>query len=399
MTPLAALRSLACPRGMPKTDPLLADWRTDPWDEPAALPPEEFVRAPRDGKGARWLLFVVVLLVIGALLAAGLGGRWVLSQVAPPGDPGDPVNFTVAQGESVPDVVERLQAEGIITNARVFRWYIDRKGGLDLQPGYYTLRPQDDLGNILSTLRTPPEQTYEKVTFPEGFTVTRMGERLQETVPRLSATRFQEVAGAGEIRSTLAPDATNLEGLLFPDTYQIGGNENEGQIVSRLVQQMERVANREGIANAPQKVGLTPYQVLVIASMIEREAGVDADRPLIARVIYNRLFLGMPLQIDATLFYGAPAGLDFGELLERESPYNTYKVAGLPPTPIANPGRKSIAAALDPAPNPDPSECGGAEPCLWLYYVLAAEDGSHVFATGLEQHEENVARSRAQGLL
>jgi UPF0755 protein len=281
----------------------------------------------------------------------------------------------------------------------VFRWYVDRKGGLDLQPGYYTLRPHDDLGNVLSTLRTPPEQTYEKVTFPEGFTVARMGERLQETVPRLSAQRFGEVAAAGEIRSTLAPDVTNLEGLLFPDTYQIGGNENEGQIVTRLVQQMERVANREGIADAPQELGMTPYQVLVIASMIEREAGVDADRPMIARVIYNRLFLGMPLQIDATLFYGAPAGLDFGDLIERDSPYNTYKVTGLPPTPIANPGRASIEAALNPAPNPDPSVCGGAEPCLWLYYVLAAEDGSHVFATNVEEHEANVARARAQGLL
>jgi UPF0755 protein len=384
---------------MPKTDPLLTDWHTDPWDEPAALPPDEFVRAPRDGKGARWLLFVVIVLIVGALLAAGLGGRWVLNQVAPPGDPGDPVNFTVAEGESIADVVDRLQSDGIITNARVFRWYIDRKGGLDLQPGYYTLRPRDDLGNILSTLRTPPEQTYEQITFPEGFTVARMGERLQETVPRLSAERFVEAATAGQLRSTLAPDVANLEGLLFPDTYQIGGSENEGQIVSRLVQQMERVANREGIANAPQKVGMTPYQVLVIASMIEREAGVAADRPMIARVIYNRLFLNMPLQIDATLFYGAPAGLDFGELLERESPYNTYNVTGLPPTPIANPGAASIEAALNPAPNPDPSVCGGVEPCAWLYYVLGAEDGSHVFATNLEEHEANVARARAQGLL
>lgn len=384
---------------MPKLDPLLSDWRADPWDEPQTLPTEEVVRAPRDGKGGRWLLFVVVLVVVGALLAAGLGGRWVLNQVAPPGDPGDPVNFTVAQGESVADVVERLQAEGIITNGRVFRWYIDRKGGLALQPGYYTLRPRDDLGNILSTLRTPPAETYDKVTFPEGFTIARMGERLQETVPRLSRTTFEEAARAGEVRSTLAPDVTDLEGLLFPDTYQIGGNESEIQVVSRLVKQMERVANREGIANAPQRVGLTPYQVLIVASMIEREAGVDADRPLIARVIYNRLFFGMPLQIDATLFYGAPDGLDFDELLERDSPYNTYKVAGLPPTPIANPGAKSIAAALKPADNPDPSVCGGAEPCAWLYYVLGAEDGSHVFATNVDEHEANVARAREAGLL
>jgi UPF0755 protein len=384
---------------MPKLDPHLSDWRADPWDEQQTLPKEELVRAPRDGKGGRWLLFVVVLVIVGALLAAGLGGRWVLSQVAPPGEPGDPVNFTVAQGESVADVAERLQAEGIITNARVFRWYIDRKGGLALQPGYYTLRPRDDLGNILSTLRTPPAQTYDKITFPEGFTIARMGERLQETVPRLSRTTFEEAARAGQVRSTLAPDATNLEGLLFPDTYQIGGNESEIQIVDRLVKQMERVAGREGIANGPQRVGLTPYQVLVVASMIEREAGVDADRPLIARVIYNRLFLGMPLQIDATLFYGAPDGLAFDELLERDSPYNTYKVAGLPPTPIANPGRKSIAAALNPAPNPDPSICGGAEPCLWLYYVLGAEDGSHVFATNIEEHEANIVRSREAGLL
>jgi UPF0755 protein len=151
-------------------------------------------------------------------------------------------------------------------------------------------------------------------------------------------------------------------------------------------------------------MGLTPYQVLVVASLIEREAAVPEDRAKIARVIYNRLFFGMPLQIDASLYYQQDGDLPFSELRQIDSPYNTYMYNGLPPTPIANPGRASIQAALNPAPNPslgDPICVDLAEgtPCVYLYYVLADTDGRHVFAATIEQHEANVERARELGLL
>ena len=139
--------------------------------------------------------------------------------------------------------------------------------------------------------------------------------------------------------------------------------------------------------------------------MIQKEAKLPEDRPKIARVIYNRLYIGMLLQIDATLYYGTDRATPFPELRQTDFPYNTYLHQGLPPTPIANPGRAAIQAALHPAPNPpagDPICQALPDPtqgCLYLYYVLANEEGGHAFAATLEQHEANIAAARAAGVL
>ena len=384
---------------MSRTDLTITDWRRDPWDEPEALDPEEMEPLPPERKGGRRLgLAFLGLLVVMALLA-GLAGRWTVQQVAPPGEPGDPVNFTINEGDTLSAVADRLQSEGIITNARVFTTYIKYKGGLEVQPGYYTLRPRDDMGNIVKSLRTSPTRTFSNVTFPEGYAVARMGARLERDAPRLSADRFVAAATSGKIRSELAPTVTDLEGLLFPDTYQIGGGETEDQIVGRMVQQMTRVANSVGIQKAPLTTGRTPYEILIVASMIEKEAKVDEDRALIARVIYNRLFVGTPLQVDATLYYKQDSETPFSTLKELDTPYNSYLHLGLPPTPITNPSKKSIEAALNPAPNPDPASCPGGIPCIWLYYVLADAEGRHAFATNYDDHTRNVEKARAAGLL
>jgi UPF0755 protein len=200
---------------------------------------------------------------------------------------------------------------------------------------------------------------------------------------------------------------TSLEGLLFPDTYEVSNSENEGQVVERMVALMERVGRQEDLEARAAEFGYTPYQILIIASMIEREAKVPEDRAKIARVIYNRLgpFSQYPqLQIDATLRYGQDPELSIAELRQIDSPYNTYMHAGLPPTPIANPGRASIHAALNPAPNPPPGdpicrELPDPTNCPLYFYVLADAEGRHAFAATLEQHEANVAAARAAGLL
>jgi UPF0755 protein len=382
-----------------RTDLTITDWHRDPWDEPEVLEPEEMEPLSPERKGGRRLGLAFLALLVVMLLLAGLAGRWTLQQVAPPGDPGDPVNFTINEGDTLASVADRLQAEDIITNARVFTTYVRYKGGLELQPGYYTLRPQDDMGNIMKALRTSPTQTFTNVTFPEGYAVARMGARLERDAPRLSADKFVAAATSGAIRSELAPTVTDLEGLLFPDTYQIGGGETEDQIVARMANQMTRVANSVGIQKAPMTTGRTPYEILIVASMIEKEAGVDEDRALIARVIYNRLFVGTPLQIDATLYYKQDSETPFSTLRDLDTPYNTYLHLGLPPTPITNPSKKSIEAALNPAPNPDPASCPGGVPCIWLFYVLADADGHHAFATNYEDHQRNVEQARAAGLL
>jgi UPF0755 protein len=166
-----------------------------------------------------------------------------------------------------------------------------------------------------------------------------------------------------------------------------------------MINQMVLVGNREGLDKSLDKVLRTPYEVLIVASLVEKEAKFDEDRAKIASVIYNRLAIDKELEIDAALFYGQPANTPFKTLRATDSPYNVYMHKGLPPTPIASPGAASIRAALNPAPDPPLSECPGTEQCKYLYYVVKDKEGHHVFATTVEKHDENVNAARAAGLL
>jgi UPF0755 protein len=408
------------PRPVTQLDPLLPeaqvdpdarpalDWPTDPWDATDQTGTVERLR--RQTRPIKWIVYAALVVTIITVMIAGSVGWWYLGKINPAGAPGDVQSFTVADNDDLASLSERLVDEGLIADAGVFRWYVERHGGLEITPGYFEIRPDDHMGNVLGRLRTPPGQTYTKVTFPEGFTVAKMADRLATTVDRMSAEDFAAATQDPAIRSVWQPEGeTSLEGLLFPDTYQVSNAESEAQVVERMIALMERVGGQEDIVNRSAAQGRTPYEILIIASMIEREAAVEEDRAKISRVIYNRLFLGTNLEIDATVRYGATlAGLDpalpFSELRQIDGPYNTYSRPGLPPTPIASPGRASIRAALNPAPNPAPGDpicvdLPNPAECYYLYYVLADEDGSHVFAATGEQHDANVQKAREAGLL
>ena len=381
------------------------NWYDDPWDNPDALHRSdqlEIDSLPNDFRSLSRPFQIVAVAVAAVTLFMGAIGWWYVHQVIPSGKD-DPQSFTVVEGDTISSVSQRLADDGFVSSASVFSWYVSRKGGIELIPGYYAIAPKDHMGNIMAVLGTPPSATYQKVTFPEGYTITQMGARLAEKTLRLNAEQFVAMANDPSIESPYRPAGQNsMEGLLFPDTYQISGDQNEQQVVQQLAKQMVRVASQEGIDDAQAKVGLSPYKVLIVASMIEREAKVDADRAKIARVIYNRLEINMLLQIDATLMYNAPADADFATLKAADTPYNTYINKGLPPTPIANPGRASIIAALNPAPNPagtDPLCANVPKPCRYLYYVLSDKEGGHAFAVTLAQHEANVETARQAGLL
>jgi UPF0755 protein len=391
-------------------DPLLAgDWVVDPWDDPGSLPDDALEGEPPQFEQAKGPLRSLVTVLIVTVLLTGAAGLWVVNQLNPSGDPGAAVNFTVGEGDTLDDVVGRLHDEGIIGNRTLFSWYARSRGGLEPLPGYYSLKPRDSAGNIVDALSTPPAQTFSNVTFPEGFTVAQMAARLSEKMTFFSAADFLAAATDGSVVSGLAPSGTlSLEGLLFPDTYQVSGDDTESRVVARLASMMERVARQENLADGAKTLGYSPYEVLIVASLIEREAKVDADRPKIAQVIYNRLAKSgsarMKLEIDATLLYGADPNASFADLKAADGPYNTYRNFGLPPTPIANPGRASIRAALAPAGNPprDDEACAGLArgvKCEYLYYVLSDAEGGHTFASTYEQHLVNVETSRATGLL
>jgi len=391
---------------LPRGEQTIEDWTEDPWDRPeVAVRSKRFTDDVLVVGHAEWWphLKRVVVIAVAVSLVFGSAGLWYLGQVNPAG--GDTVasNFTVNEADTLVSLADRLKSEGFIGNAAIFRWYVGRNGGIEITPGYYQVVKGSHMGDVMASLATPPSVTFLNVTFPEGFTITQMGARLADRTLRLNAESFVAEASNSQIETWLRPVATgSLEGILFPDTYQISGEETETQVITRMVSLMERVGRQEGLDSAASLVGYSPYAVLIVASLIEREAKVADDRARIARVIYNRLESRMPLQIDASLFYAAPEGASFIELKESDSPYNTYRYRGLPPTPIANPGRASIAAALNPAPNPNVADpiCQGVKPpCRYLFYVLADKNGAHEFAATLEQHERNIEKARAAGVL
>ncbi|HUF97055.1 MAG TPA: endolytic transglycosylase MltG [Ilumatobacter sp.] len=385
-----------------------SDWWTDEWDDVAAVPVVE--RLPPQRRILKWVVWTSFVLVVALVLVAGWVGWWYLQRVRPDANAAGSsvavVDFTIEPSDSVETIAARLETAGLIEDRSVFLWYIDRQGGLEVVPGFYELRTNDHMGNVLARLQTPPDQTYARVTFPEGFTVEQMAARLAEVQPRLQSEAFIAASNSVDVPSAIRPaGVSSLEGLLFPDTYQVSNADNAAQVVERMVALMERVAiEQEGIVDGAAALSLTPYEVLIVASLIEREARLDEDRPKIARVIYNRLFLGMNLEIDASLYYENSRDTPFPQLRQQDSPYNLYMYPGLPPTPIANPGRAAIRAALNPSPNPpagDPLCVDLPDPtrCYFLFYVLSSEDGGHTFAATYEQHLVNVEASRAAGLL
>ena len=385
------------------------DWHEDPWDSSLGVSEVEQLRTQT--RTAKWIGYGALLLVNVLIIGAGFYGWWYIRQANAPGAVGAPIEFNIAEGETLNQVTERLEDEGFIENAAFFRDYAGDHGGLEIVPGLYRIPTGDHVGNVLAVLRTPPNETFTSITFPEGFTLQQMANRLAAELPNMSAEEFLAAAQDPTIPALFRPSGRNsLEGLLFPATYRVYNADSERQVVTRMVEQMERVGDQEEIAAGPGGVRATytPYQILVIASMIEREAKTEEDRPMIARVIYNRLAATMPLQIDATVIYNVPreeyeveGAID--RLRTVDTPWNTYTNTGLPATPIANPGRASIQAALNPAPDPSPggADCRGvpASACHWLYYVIQDEQGNHAFSVTLEQFEADRQAAADAGLL
>ncbi len=387
-------------------DPLLPNnWHDDPWDRVNEVPEDLLESTPREFRQLRGVTRTVAIVVVASVLFLGSLGWWAVGVLNPSGEPGVAVNFTVNDDDTISSVASRLHSAGIISNATIFRWYVSTKGTIALTPGYYALKPKDNAGSIIEALSTPPAQTFISVTFPEGMTVAQMAQRLSEKMTFMKPEDFMAAVNSTDTASELRPKSqTSLEGLLFPDTYQISGDDTESRVVARLVSMMERVSRQVELTAGAKARGFSPYEILIIASLIEREAKVATDRSKIAQVIYNRLSKKMKLEIDASVKYGQDPAMTWTEMKATDTPYNTYINAGLPPTPIANPGKASIQAALAPFGSPPTSDpaCTGLPAgvkCEYLYYVLADEAGGHVFATTYEQHLLNVEKSKTAGLL
>lgn len=275
----------------------------------------------------------------------------------------------VQRGAAFDDIASQLAQAHVIGSAVVFRAVARmRHVDSDVHAGAYTFPPHQSADEVLRALLSSGAQVAAWVTIPEGFTAAQIAQRLQD-------------AGIGHADDTSRAFAQlHAEGYLFPDTYLVPLDATPDSVAKQMMTEFAKELPTDARARA-KALGISVAQGVTVASLIEREAKADSDRPLIAGVIYNRLHLKMPLQIDATIEYALPAhkaALSFADL-KIDSPYNTYLHEGLPPTPIANAGRPSLNAAFHPARTDA------------LYYVYCG-NGHHVFARTLEEHQANVAR-------
>lgn len=299
---------------------------------------------------------------------------------------GPAVSVVVPRGASTEAIGRRLERRGVVPSALGFRIAAALEGaGEDIQAGRYRLHRNLSARAALRALaRGPQAAAFVSVTFPEGSWLTDFA-RIVGRDTHLSGRRFLRLARSGRVRAELRPASVDsLEGLLFPSTYQVVRREGERSLLQRLVAQLEEEVARLDLGRI-EALGHSPYEAVIVASMVEAEAKVAADRARIAAVIYNRLDEGMMLEIDATVSYALGEHKRFLSRadLEVDSPYNTRRYPGLPPTPIGAPGRASLEAAARPARGD------------WLYYVVADCRGRHAFSTTYEEFLADKARYEA----
>jgi UPF0755 protein len=346
-------------------------------------PPEE-LPGRHQRRRPPWLAFgslVVLLVIVAAALASVRYYAWCQGASGPR----TPVTIQVPEGASGEEVVARLHEAGVLRCGTVSRWLLRRSGLEDrIQPGTYRLTTNmvpEDAFRILA--QPSPPAPAVRLTIPEGFRLTQIAERVHEVLG-IPERRFLAEASGGRwsLPPYLPKGTPTPEGFLFPETYEfLAHGTTARDVIRRLLEQFGTEAAGLPWERA-KALGVTPYEVVIVASMVEEEAKLDRERPLIAGVIYNRLRAGMPHGIDATLLYDDPT--PDGQLSESDlaydSPYNTRLHVGLPPTPISSPGLPSLEAALNPARTD------------YFYYVLCGADGHHAFGVTLADHERNRAR-------
>jgi UPF0755 protein len=330
-------------------------------------------------------LAVIFLAVLAVVTVAGL---FTLRYLGEPfkGYPGDEVFVEVPAGSGVAAIGRRLVDAGVVRNSAEFRLAMRLHGGdRTLKAGEYRfsgpLRPSEVIDKLARG-----DVYLRPVTFPEGLTAAEMAEIV---VSHELGTKeaFLEATRNGALVRSIDSAAPDLEGYLFPETYALPRSDRPAALVGQMTNRFLEVYD-EGLRRDAAARGMTTRAVVTLASLVEKETSRPEERPIVSAVYHNRLRIGMGLQCDPTVIYALQrAGRWTGNLtrenLRFDSPYNTYRYAGLPPGPIASPGRASLEAAVRPAP------------VSYLYFV-SRNDGSHVFATTLDEHNRNVARFQVQ---
>ncbi|HEY8311663.1 MAG TPA: endolytic transglycosylase MltG [Gemmatimonadaceae bacterium] len=306
-----------------------------------------------------------------------------LALAACAGPHGAPVRVIIPRGSSFRAAADSMASEGIIQSPLAFRVYARARGrDRQIQAGTYLLRRGTAWSDLVRAMNGGMG-IINRVTIPEGFTIAQITPVLVRAL-HTPADSVDAVVRDSALRARVADPAETLEGYLFPDTYVFAPGTTARQAVTEMVKRFEREWKPQFDTEATA-LGHTRHEIVTMASIVEKEARLPEERPVIAAVYYNRLKDGMPLQADPTVQYAL--GRHTERVLYRdltvESPYNTYLHAGLPPGPIASPGGASLRAALAPAHVP------------FLYFV-AAPDGHHEFRATMAEHEKAKKEVRAK---
>ncbi len=318
-------------------------------------------QGPRRHRIAAWIALVVILIVVVSswVLIKSMGNPFSVADYH-----GTGTAFTQVQvqpGDAAGDIGSALVTAGVVKSSKAFVNAAKQSGHAgDIQPGVYRVRLQSSGKAAIDAILDPANRLVAKVTIPEGYTYLQV---LQQIADETKLPLADLKAAAKQVSNLGLPDgitATSVEGMLFPATYEFDPNTTASSSLHSMIAKFGAEYASLNMASKASALGLSPYQVLIIASIAEAEAKFDADRAAVARVIMNRVAIKRPLQVDATSAYAAklqgndPASVIYAKII---SPYNSYTHSGLPPTPIGNPGEAAINGALSPPAG------------KWLYYV------------------------------
>lgn len=327
----------------------------------------------RGGGGAGFLLFTFLL-----LLGLAAGAYWFFFM---PFGPGAETFVDIPPGSSGVRIGKLLESSGIVRSRYAFDAIRSWKGGT-LRAGEYRFDHPVTVEQVYERIKRGDVYT-KAVTIPEGASMFDVAARLEQAGFGPQQGFLKEATRQAALVADLDPSAKSLEGYLFPDTYHFSPKVSPEQIAIAMVKRFRQAAQQVGLN------GNNVHAVVTLASLVERETALDAERPLVASVFENRLAKDMPLMTDPSVIYGLQLqrlwrGTIYASDLKRDTPYNTYLHAGLPPGPIANPGIPSLRAAMRPADTE------------YLYFVAANDNpqGKSIFATTLDEHNHNVALYR-----
>ncbi|HST66581.1 MAG TPA: endolytic transglycosylase MltG [Mycobacteriales bacterium] len=362
----------------------------DPYDRPSRSERRRTEVERRKRRRRRIFLPLLVLVIIGGLGAGALiGGRSLTSKFGTTPDftgSGSGEALVVVQpGDTATDIATTMVKQGVVKSEKAFaKAAKDDSRALGIQPGTYKLHKQMSGAAALALMLDPAARLLSRVTIPEGLTVkdTLALIASKSKIPLASLQKAAADATALELPSYAKGKP---EGFLFPETYEIEPDTTAAGLLKSMVDQYKARVEDAGLLEKAKAVNLTPYELLTVGSLVEKETQQPDERAKVARVVYNRLDQDFFLGIDATILYGlgrSKGGLSAADLA-KDTPYNNRIHKGLPPTPIANPGLASLQAAATPAAGP------------WLYYVLDADHpGHHLFTD--DRDVFNAAKAKCQ---